>query len=241
MTAPWSDKMLRVVEERIARLALMAAGAGGTVQDVATDRLSARVVVDGSTIGVPVKVAGHVWPLAGDRVALLRIGPRRKPGEDFPGEEWCVVGVTSRTIGPNIAIMNFPLTTANNTSASIVNLPGDPSFTWTKRADATPVAMYLSFTTFLSVNNASVGGYLGFTNAAGTQVTYKLAEVENGQLAARFGPAHWRQIPDATTPTALPAGEYTVNLMWARPQGPGTLNTATSDDHASALVLELGA
>lgn len=240
MTAPWSDQMLRSIEERIARLALLAAGAGGTVQEVATDRLSARVVVDGSTIGVPVKVAGHVWPLAGDRVALLRIGPRRKPGEDFPGEEWCVLGVTSRTIGPNVAVMNYPQTAGTNVSATIVNLPGDPSFTWTKRADATPVAMYLSFTTFLSVNNASVGGYLGFTTN-GVQTIYKLAEVENGVLAARFGPAHWRQIPDATTPTALPAGVYDVNLMWARPQGPGTLNMATSDDHASALVLELGA
>jgi hypothetical protein len=241
VTAPWADQVLQIVEERIARLALTTAGRGGTVQEVATDRLSATVVVDGATLGVPVKVAGHVWPLAGDRVILVPVGPRRQPGEAYAGEEWCVVGVTSRAVGPNVAVVNYPQTTGTNTSSSIVNLPGDPSFTWTKRSDSTPFAMYLSFTTFLSVNNASVAGYLGFTNAAGTQTQYKMCEIENGSLAARFGPAHWRQIPDAVSPTALPAGPYTVNLMWARPQGPGTLNMATSDDHASALVLELGA
>jgi hypothetical protein len=201
--------------------------------------LSATVVVDGATVGVPVKVAGHVWPVAGDRVILVRVGPRRTPGESYAGEEWCVLGVTSRTVGPNVAIINYPQVTGTNTSASVVNLPGDPSFTWTKQRSDSPFAMYLSFTTFLSVNNASVAGYLGFTKD-GVQTQYKICEMENGAFAARFGPAHWREIPDAVTPTPLAAGTYTVNLMWARPQGPGTLNMATSDDHASALVLELG-
>lgn len=236
----WPDQMMQMVRESVDRLSLTSAGAAGTVSAVNATRLSATVVVDGSTIGVPVKVAGHVWPVAGDRVALLRIGVRRKPGESYSGEEWCVVGVTSRPVGPNLAIQNYPQVTGTNTSSSVVNLPGDPSFSWTKLADATPVAMYLSFTTFLSVNNASVAGYLGFTNAGGTQVTYKMCEIENGALASRFGPAHWRQIPDPVTPTPLAAGLYTVNLMWARPQGPGTLNMATSDDHASALVVESG-
>lgn len=231
---------MQMVEDSVNQMSLTAAGAAGTVQAVATNRLSATVTVDGSTVPVPVKVAGHVWPLPEDRVALLRIGPRRKPGEDFPGEEWCVVGVTDRIVGPNLAIGNFPLTTATNTSTSVVNLPGNPSFTWTKRSDTTPAGMYLSFSTWVTVNNAATGGYLGFTKD-GVQTQYLIAEKESGSVAARFGPSDWRQIPDATTPTPLAAGDYTVNLMWARTQGPGTLNTATSDDHASALVLEMGA
>lgn len=231
---------MRLLEERINRLALNSANAAGTVQDVATDRLVATVIVDGANLGVPVKFAGHVWPVAGDRVILARVGPRRQPGETSAGEEWCIVGVTSRAVGPNLAVMNYPQTTGTNTSSSVVNLPGDPSFTWTKQRDASGFAMYLSFTTYLSVNNASVAGYLGLTNAAGSQTQYKMCEIENGAFAARFGPAHWRQIPDGVSPTTLPAGVYTVNLMWARPQGPGTLNMTTGDDHASAMVLELG-
>lgn len=244
MTTPWTELIHQALNERIAALGVSSPAAAGTVSTVATDRLSVSVIRDGSTLAVPVKCLGHVWPRPDDRVLMVRVeNPTlRNRDEPGPGQEWCIIGVTSRVVGSAPPeTLNFALSTGTNTSASVVDLPGAPSFPWTKRYDDTPTTMFLSFTNFLSINNASVGGYLRFLHEDGTSTTFQLCEIENGALAARFGPAHWRTIPDAGVSTPLAAGNYTVNLRWARTAGAGTLNTASPDDHASALAWELGA
>lgn len=235
----WPDQMLELIDRRVRSLSLASAGAAGTVQVVAPDRLSAQVVVDGATVGVPVKVAGHVSLVAGDRVALLRIGERRLPGENYVGEEWCVVGVTSRVDGLNIAVANFSLTAGTNTSASIVDLPGTPTVLFTKRMDATPLLMYLSFTISRTVANAAVGAYLIFTQGAlFTQI--KIAEIESAVGSARFGPCHFRVAPDVGGAPLLGSGTWEVKAQWARASGAGQLDAFAGKDHGSIAVIELG-
>lgn len=236
----WQDQMMRVVRESIDRMSLTAAGAAGTVSAVDASRLSATVVVDGSTVGVPVKVAGHVWPVAGDRVALLRVGVRRRPGESYGGEEWCVVGVTSRPCGPNTAMVNYPQVTGTTVTTTVTDIPGSPSFTFTKQRDSTPLAMYACLTAFVNGTSSNAACHLGFTDASGTQTRYRLADVAGSVSLARFPSGGWRQIPDAVSPTPLAAGPYTVNIMWARSKGTGTVTCGTADDHASAIVIEMG-
>lgn len=237
--------MLRFVEEHIDRLALAAANVSAVVQEVDPTRLSATVVFDGSTVGVPVKVLGHVWPMAGDRVLVSRVGPRRRrksPDEAYAGEEWVVVGVSSRATGPNFAALNFPQTSGTNTSATIADLPSNPTMTFTKRLDTSPLLLFLSFTAYITVNNASMGAWLTFTQGSFfSQI--KMVEIENGSVGARFGPATFRVAPDDLgTPDAptLAAGTYEVKPQWARLTGAGTLNMTTGDDHGSMLVMELG-
>ena len=243
VTAPWEDLVLRAIDERIAALGISSPHAAATVSTVSGDGLRVWVVRDGSSVAVPVKCLGHVRPQPDDRVLMARVeNPvARRRDDPSAGQEWCVIGVSSRVTAPGIPVSyNYAQVTGTNVSTSIVNLPGDPSFSWTKLFDDTDFTAFLSFTNYVTVNNAAVGGYLGFTKD-GVQTQYKMAEIESGSVAARFGPKHWRTIPDGVSPTPLAAGQYTVNLMWARTQGPGTLNMTTADDHASALVWELGA
>lgn len=233
--------MMAFVDERVRRLSLASAGAAGTVQGVATDRMSATVVVDGSTLGVPVKVAGHTSPVAGDRVALLRIGPRRQSSESYGGEEWCIVGVTSRpAAAPNYGYLNYPMTTGTTVTATVVNLPGNPSFTFTKRSDSTPVAMFGSMSARSNATDSNAALHLGFTDQFGVQVIYRIADIRIEVATTRAFPHGWRVIPDPVNTATMLAGPYTVNLMWARSVGASTISCTTGSDHASAFVMEMG-
>jgi hypothetical protein len=234
--------MLRFVEEHIDRLALAAANVSGVVQDVDPTRLSATVVFDGSTVGVPVKVLGHVYPLAGDRVLVSRVGPRRRrksPDEAYAGEEWVVVGVSSRVTGPNVAVANFSQGTGTVSSSTIIDLPGTTTTSFYKRFDDTALLLYLAFTNEVTVANSTLAAYLTFTQGSlFSQI--KMAEIESVLANAAFGPAHFRVAPDPAGAPTFGSGYWDVKVQWARSAGTGTFNSAAGKDHASLLVMELG-
>lgn len=234
--------MLRFVEEHIGRLALTAANVSGVVQQVAPDRLSATVVLDGSTVGVPVKVLGHVWPMAGDRVLVSRVGTRRRrqtPDEAYAGEEWVVVGVSSRVVGPNVAVSNFSLANGTKTDATIADLPGTPVVDFWKRMDATSLLLYLSFSVSRTVANATLAAYLILTQGS-TFAQIKMAEIESAVGSAKFGPAHFRVAPDPAGAPTFGSGLWQVKAQWARSAGTGQLDAFAGKDHGSIVVMELG-
>lgn len=234
--------MLRFVEEHIDRLSLAAANVSGVVQNVDPTRLSATVVIDGSTVGVPIKCLGHVQPLAGDRVLVSRVGPRRRrkaPDEAYAGEEWCVIGVSSRVAGPNMVVSNFSAATGSISSGTIADYPGTTTTQFYKRSDATPLLLYLSFTTEVITSNSTLAAYLTLTQDA-TFSQVKIAEIESVLANAAFGPAHFRVAPDPAGAPTFGSGLWDVKVQWARSAGTGTFNTAAGKDHASLLVMELG-
>jgi hypothetical protein len=222
----YPDALYRTITDIVARN-LSRVTDVGTVASTQSATMRAMVIFDGATVATPVKVAGAVHCRAGDRVGLTKYA-----------SDWYVTIVTNRIAGPNAAGVNLSVPTGNTTTTTVANLPGDPSFTFTKRWDSSPLLMCGGTTAFTTAT-ASMGFYLGLT-VLGVQTTYLMSELESGP-GVRFGATTVRILPDAVSPAVVPAGEYTVNLMWARTTGGGTVGTNSPDDHAPAYLLELGA
>jgi len=220
----YPDALLRTIETVVRRL-VPHTNDVGTVVSVQAVNMRAMVIFDGATVATPVKVAGHVHCRPGDRVGLTK-----------RASDWYVDIVTNRIGGPNAAGVNVAVPTGSTSSATPTNLPGDPSFPFTKRWDNTPLMLCGSATAY-TLATSSLGLYLGLT-LAGTQTTYLMWELES-PAGVRFGTSTTRILPDADYSAVVPAGDYTVNVMWACTIGTA-VNTNTDDDHASAYLLELG-
>ena len=218
----YNDRQLEVIDDRIRR-GLTKTDEVGTVVSVETTRLRAMVVFDTASNATPVKVAGHVHPMVEDRVILNRYMA-----------DWYIMGVTNRIDGPNFGNYNGIGAAGTIASATPANLPGSPTFEFTKRWDNTPTLLFLSFSAYVTTSLGSITGHLSF---AGT--IYKIFDHEPAALNVRLDHAHTRKIPDAASPTPIPAGVYTVNLMWSRQNGTGTV-TGNDDDWVSAFALEGG-
>lgn len=225
MTGEWTARQLQAIDQRIAVAAQKFTDVG-VVVSVSTDRQRAMVTAESATVAVPVKVSGTVWCQAGDKVGLTRYGA-----------EWYVTAILNRIQGPNVGALGGVGVSGSVTSGTPVNVPGDPSFTWTKRWDATPITLFAGLSFFISTAAASCAVSMRF--AGPTTVTYKVWEQEPSNQLERYGWSHMRDIPDATDTSPLPAGTYTVNLQWYRTTGTGTIQQ-NNDDWYSAWVQEGG-
>jgi hypothetical protein len=229
-----------MVDERINELGLSTPAAAGLVSTVDTSRLRAFVVRDGSTVPVPVKLNGVVWPQPDDRVLMLRTENPQGRDRDRPsaGQEWTIVAVTSRVIGPNFGSVSQASTAGTIASSTPVALPGTPAFTFTKRWDTTPLLISGGYTSFLT-GGAAGEAVCSLRFVGATTQTYTLwtaGQPGNGTRDCFYAS---RGIPDATYTSPLPSGGYTVTLMWSRTTA-GTLNQNTVDWN-TAFCLEGGA
>lgn len=201
----------------------------GRVSSVQPDAMRAMVVERGAGLAIEYKVAGGVHPVPGDRVGLAQYG-----------SEWYVVDVLDRVGGPPAGGVSQNAPTGNYASSTPANYPGTPAFSFTKRWDTTPMLVFAGLTWFDTVALNTLGCSLGFTDQDGTQTVYTIWKVEGGGANTRVGYSHSRIIPDPTYTDPLPAGLYTVNLMWWRAAGTGTLNTTNNVDWGSAFAVEMG-
>lgn len=225
----WTPTDLAIVRDQVLRT-LVETGGGGTkfgiVNSVTPDRLRAVVTMSDATAGSPVKVTGGCWPRAGDKVGLIRFG-----------SEWYVTHILSRVAGPNFASYSAASGGGTTTSTTPVDLPGAPTFAFTKQWSGSPIMLGMWSSMFQTLASGTIGLHMAFVDAAAATTTYLVyahGEAGNGARELLGGV---RTIPDATYTSALPAGPYTVRLRWSTAAGQLNQNTA---DWISAAVTEGG-
>ncbi len=193
---------------------------------VATDPVALRlyVVVDGASLSTPVKLAGHVQAQPGDRVALTRYGA-----------DWVAMGNLSRIGGPNIGSVSVVGSAGTTSAASYSDLPGTPSFTFTKRWTNTGMLLFASMSCYTTQNDSYLQVALKFTEASSGAVTTYLMFKE------RWSTALERAVWSHCRPVAggLAAGVYDVRPQWQRQAGTGVI-TENADDWVSAFAIESG-
>ena len=226
----WTPADLAIVREQVLRTVVEAGGADtkfGIVNSVTPDRLRAVVTMADATAGSPVKVAGGCWCRPGDKVGLTRYG-----------SEWYVTDVLSRVVGANFASYAGASAGGNTASTTPVNMPGSPSFAFTKQWSGSPMLLGMWTSLFQSVAAGQISLHLAFVDANSVTTTYQVyahAEAGNGARELLGGA---RPIPDVNYTSPLAAGLYTVRLQWATAAGQINQNVS---DWASAQVTEGGA
>lgn len=197
----WTADQLAIIDQRIAA-ARDEPIAFGTVVTADLSILRATVTFDGSATAVPVKMFGHAKAVAGDRVGLVR-----------HGRDWVITGVMADR-WPESRGYHALSAGGSMSSTTPADLPGSPSFTFTKRWDHTYVEMQI---------NSAV-----HTDTAGCVAVFQLRAVEIGvsyniawlEMQVAFAPAN---VAGCHPRVGVPAGVHTVKGQWARWAGTGSL------------------
>jgi hypothetical protein len=186
-----------------------------------------KVTFDGDD--VPISAVSLVGALAaGTRVMGLLI----PPGGNF------IIGFndgsafTSRTAVP----VNYSAigTVGSTTSATYVNVPGNPSVTLIKRfpASLTNIAYQSSFSLFATVVSAGVGLGVNTNGGSGTDIDL---------MGFAINPASTHShVSNNKLLTGLAEGTYVLTLRWKRTASAATLQT-DGGDWASILAEEVWA
>lgn len=222
----WTPGDLAIVRDQVRRELAEGGTQFGIVNTVTSDRLRATVTMANATAASLVKVAGNCWCRPGDKVGLTRYGA-----------EWYVTHILSRVAGPNVAGYGRASAGGNTTSASAVDMPGAPTFPFTKQWSGTPMLLGMWSSLFQSVSAGTISLHLTFVDvdaASTTYLVYAHGEAGNGARELLGGT---RPIPDAVYTSPLAAGPYTVRLRWSTAAGQINQNTA---DWMSAQVIEGG-
>lgn len=222
----WTPADLEIVRDQVRRVIAGTGTQFGIVNTVTPDRLRATVTMADATAASLVKVAGGCWCRPGDKVGLVRFG-----------SEWYVTEILSRVAGPNFASYAAAAGGGNTTSAAAVDMPGAPTFSFTKQWAGSPVLLGMWSSLFQTLASGLISLHLTFVDAEAVSTTYLVyAHTEAGN-GARELLGGTRDIPDATYTSALPAGPYTVRLRWSTAAGQINQNSA---DWNSAQVTEGG-
>jgi hypothetical protein len=210
---------VQIAEEAVAR-AQSDTSAVGTIVSVQSDALLAQVVFDGSGGAIPCLVGAHVSCVDNDRVGLQKFG-----------SEWVVMVNLGNLRWPGAAGYSAAASTGTAPVGSWSNLPGSPSFTFTKRWDTTTVRWAAHIGCFTTVLGTSI--QVGISYNAGS-TTIKCAHytfANNGGDPAldahSFGGAKYE--------SGLLAGTYTVVGRW---QSDANIQ-CSSDDWVSLEGIEV--
>jgi hypothetical protein len=219
----YADDQIRLIDERIA-LARRQDRATGTVVSRDTIGPGATVIFDGSTVAMPVRVAGGVGATDGDRVLLTR-----------HGSDWIVTeSFSAFSLGEaNKALDNLGAATGALTSATFVDLAEFGGLPFAKTYDLTFVRMQVQAQAFVTGAAAKVFFALRFTPVAGG-IGFTPSDVPMGGININQLNTH----VSYTTPrrnTGIPAGTYTVTLRWRRVSGTGQIFADTNDSFAVEL------
>lgn len=215
--------VVTLIDQRIAA-AQRTERAVGTVVTVDSSLLRATVTFDGSALAVPVRVAGGVSVVAGDRVTLDRYG-----------SDW-VVTACFAVRWPACEGLNGASGSGTTTSGVWVRMPGDPEFAFVKRWADTRVEATVATSAYVAGSAATrMTAGVRFVPAAGGASTD--AHVVQYYFNATLD---HRAFSGTQLVSGLAAGVYTVQLVWARVGGSGTL-TQDTGDWLSAVCREVAA
>lgn len=215
MSSPFGDTLMQAIREQIARNTPRTTDTG-TVQSVRTEFYRAMVVMDGSSVAMPVKVIGNVNPGVGDRVHLTRYG-----------SDWVITGAYA-TGGLGYGSVNESAAAGSTSSGTYAAIPSGTTFTFTKRWDFTLVRLDLLTSCFAAAAFSRVQFAIQIDGTP-----YPLAK-------QWFNAAIVRQtVGGFDTVGFIQAGDHTASVVWRLDTGPGSINQQIDDDWVSASATEI--
>lgn len=194
----------------------------GTVTDRATGSLDpdgangATVVLDGSPgTTVPVKCFASVLVAGGDRVGLVKFGG-----------DWIIVGnYTGRALADAFTDAGVS-GSADNTTTTIIDMPGSPAVTYTKMRDDTIMRFRVALTMQSTTSTAATVPLVGVRVTSADGVTAYDQDV-GFYVFTSISRAFFAREREASS--AHPAGVYTATGRWRRNSGASTLTINSGD------------
>lgn len=217
MTAPWKQAQLQAIDEAIRKAGLTTTDQG-TVQSADPSAFRAMVIFDGTTIAMPVKVAGHVGCVAGDRVCLQRFG-----------SDWVVMAAFALR-WPGSAGINQVGQVGSTATNTFANMPGSPAYVFTKRWTSTRVKTWIEMTGY--ADTLGLIHEYGVLYTGGT--TVKIGQFHNASTGGGADPLQRHAFGHTIYISGMAAGTYTANLRWRRNPGAGGTWFQDADDWISA-------
>lgn len=171
-------------------------------------------------------VLGSYRPGLGDPVQMMR-----------QNGTWLVMGSSASAVNAAAGIASFNDDTANDNTAlgTFTNL--DPvRFGFVKRLPGSNVVVNFHCSVFISASsNTNVEFGLDFLAASLTAVTQRVVV-----CGMQINPLNTHTMISATVPYGnIAAGIYTIQALWRRSAGAGTINIAPTDDWVSIMVTEV--
>jgi len=215
MSSPFGDTLMQAIREQIARNTPRTTDTG-TVQSVRTEFYRAMVVMDGSSVAMPVKVIGNVNPGVGDRVHLTRYG-----------SDWVITGAYA-TGGLGYGSVNESAAPGTTSSGSYAAIPSASAFTFSKRWDFTVLRLDLLTSCYSATAFSRV------------QFAIQIAGVQYPLAKQWFNASFVRQtVGGFDTVGFVQAGDYTASVVWRLDAGSGAITQQVDDDWVSASVTEI--
>ena len=160
-------------------------------------------------------------PIVGDNVALMR-----------QGQTWLCMGrIRSGAISPVTGVLgtagtSTTGTSGNTTSATYVDLPGQPALLFRKAYDETALLFHLSVTYFSTGGDA--GGAFGARANGLPNITLTQLGIANGTNGVRQATSG-SSVMGGLSSGGAGAGVHTFVGLWARIAGVGTLQWSADD------------
>lgn len=182
-----------------------------------------RVLVRGADVNNPGTLGSYI-PSVGDPVQMLR-----------QDSTWLCLGSSVSGIDATntAAFFNDNTVVVSTAGAAYTNVTG-ASFAFTKRLDNSRVRVDVNVSAFLSVATNTKPRYgLDFISlSGGPSVRVDVMEMLINPLSQHT------MISGGALYGGIPADDYTVQLLWLRVSGGGTLNI-NNDDWVSVIVTEV--
>lgn len=182
------------------------------------------VSVRGASISESLGVLGSYIPAVGDNVQLIR-----------QDATWLVLGAGAGNTDASGTIANYNNNTAAAVTAAAAYANVNPvRFTWVKRFATTRVKVELSASCFTSVGATTPRFGVDFIN---TSVVPSSPRVNMVQMQINAANTHTPLVAQDIFP-GFAAATYTIQLIWLRAAGGGTL-TINADDWVSLMITEV--
>lgn len=182
------------------------------------------VLVRGATVTRSLGVLGSYVPAIGDNVQIMR-----------QDATWLILGVGAPATDASGTLVNYNNNTAAATTvlATFTNI-NPVRFNWTKRLATTRVRVDLAVSCFTSAVTTKTRFGIDFINV---NVVPPSPRVTMAEMLINPANTH-TTIAAHDVFSGFAAGTYTVQLLWLRVSGAGTL-TINADDWISLMITEV--
>jgi hypothetical protein len=217
-----AEELINLIDQRI-RAATSRERYSGTIVSRATTGNAAMVVFDGSTVAMPVKVAGGVFARAGDRCMLTLYG-----SDWVVTNSWAAVALGEAT---NSVLISGPSGTL--TSATFVDINEFDPMLFTKAYDQTYVRLGLQAACFCNVSGGTSVRWGVRVTPVDTSSAFSAQDFACGYIYFNQTGVHLQSSGFTRVVSlaegGMPAGDYMLSLRWLRWGGAGNLQFDSGD------------
>jgi hypothetical protein len=218
-----AEELINLIDQRI-RAAASRDRHWGTIVQRDTTGPGAMVVFDGSTVAMPVKVAGGIFAREGDRCLLDRYG-----SDWIVSNSWAAVALgeaTTNTLGPSIG-------SGTLTSSTFVDINEFTPMLFTKAYDQTFVRLGLTAGCFCNASGGTSVRWGVRVTPVDTSSPFAAVDMPIGSIYFNQTGVHmqgyWAARLVSLNDGGPPAGDYMLSLRWLRWGGSGNLQFDSGD------------